>query len=200
MQIQSNTWFVAAESRAEYSELTEVAHGNQGIELMLFIGLKKSQRTDGFRNADFGSRNSCCQISFFVLFALLSFPTYRTSALAADAKLGGSIDVSPGRGVQGGSIKGKVVADIPGQRKPLTGVVVYLSGERLANQTLANRSLADKRIQAVSDQEGRYDFSGLIAGNYIVSLELQGFKKYNNKSACRSKRLLSRTFSCSLYR
>ena len=56
---------------------------------------------------------------------------------------------------QGGTIKGKVVADIPDQRKPLAGVVVYLSGERLAN----------KKLQAVSDREGRFDFVRLIAGD-----------------------------------
>jgi hypothetical protein len=72
---------------------------------------------------------------------------------------------------QGGSIKGKVVADIPDQRKPLSGVAVYLTGERLAN----------KRIQSVSDDEGGYEFVGLTAGDYLLSVELQGFKKYELK-------------------
>ena len=42
---------------------------------------------------------------------------------------------------QGGRITGKVVADIPDQRKALAGVIVTLSGERLG----------DKRLQSVSD-------------------------------------------------
>ncbi len=73
--------------------------------------------------------------------------------------------------IQGGSIKGKVVADIPDQRKVLSGVVVNLSGERLG----------EKKIQTVSDQEGRFDFVGLIADDYIVSVELSGFRKYEQK-------------------
>ena len=71
---------------------------------------------------------------------------------------------------QGGSIKGKVVADIPDQRKALAGVFVSLTGERLG-----------KKLQSISDEEGRYDFPGLIAGEYLVSVELTGFKKYEQK-------------------
>ena len=48
---------------------------------------------------------------------------------------------------QGGRIRGKVVADIPDQRKALPGVVVTLSSDRLV----------DKKIQSVSDMEGQYD-------------------------------------------
>jgi Carboxypeptidase regulatory-like domain len=70
--------------------------------------------------------------------------------------------------LQGGSIKGKVVADIPDQRKALPGVPVTLSGERLG----------DKKLQTVSDAEGQYDFPSLIAGDYIVTVEFSGFKKY----------------------
>ena len=69
---------------------------------------------------------------------------------------------------QGGRITGKVVADIPDQRKALPGVVVNLSGDRLS----------DKRLQSVSDMEGQYDFPGLIAGEYILTVEFSGFKKY----------------------
>jgi hypothetical protein len=72
---------------------------------------------------------------------------------------------------QGGRITGKVVADIPDQRKALPGVVVTLGGERLG----------DKRLQSVSDMEGQYDFPGLIAGEYIVTVEFSGFKKYEKK-------------------
>jgi Carboxypeptidase regulatory-like domain len=69
---------------------------------------------------------------------------------------------------QGGSIKGKVVADIPEQRRALSGVVVTLSSERLG----------ERRLQSVSDVEGQYDFPGLVAGDYIVTVEFSGFKKY----------------------
>jgi hypothetical protein len=72
---------------------------------------------------------------------------------------------------QTGSIKGKVVADIPDQRKALSGVTVTLSSERLG----------DKRIQATTDLEGQYDFPGLIADDYIVTVEFSGFKKYEKK-------------------
>lgn len=72
---------------------------------------------------------------------------------------------------QNGGIKGQVVADITDKRRPLPGVVVNLSGERLI----------DKNLQTVSDEEGRYNFAGLTAGDYSVSVELQGFKKYEQK-------------------
>ena len=72
---------------------------------------------------------------------------------------------------QGGRIRGKVVADIPDQRKALAGVVVTLSSDRPG----------DKKIQNVSDLEGQYDFPGLIAGEYIITVEFSGFKKYEKK-------------------
>ncbi len=73
---------------------------------------------------------------------------------------------------QNGGIKGQVVADIPEKRRPLPGVVVNLSGDRLG----------DKQLQAVSDEEGRYNFIGLTAGDYAVSVELRGFKRYEQKT------------------
>ena len=75
---------------------------------------------------------------------------------------------------QNAGIKGQVVADITDNRKPLPGVVVILSGQRLT---------LDKRLQTVSDNEGRYNFTGLVAGDYFLSVELQGFKKYEQKVA-----------------
>ena len=72
---------------------------------------------------------------------------------------------------QHGSIKGKVVADIPDQRKALPGVVVTLSGARLG----------DKRLQSVSDSEGQFEFNDLVAGDYTVAVEFSGFKKYGQK-------------------
>src|ERR1044071_2757576 len=73
--------------------------------------------------------------------------------------------------VQGGRTRGKVVANIPDQRKALPGVVVTLSSDRLG----------DKKIQSVSDMEGQYDFPSLIAGEYILTVEFSGFKKYEKK-------------------
>jgi outer membrane receptor protein involved in Fe transport len=72
---------------------------------------------------------------------------------------------------QGGSIKGKVVADIPDQRRALPGVVVVLSSERLR----------DQKLQSVTDQDGQFEFNGLLAGDYTVSVEYSGFKKYEQK-------------------
>src|SRR5690349_19597278 len=72
---------------------------------------------------------------------------------------------------QGGNIKGKVVADIPDQRRALPGVVVNLSGERLG----------DKKLETVTDFEGAYSFTDLLAGNYLLTVEYQGFKKYEQK-------------------
>jgi len=85
--------------------------------------------------------------------------------------LASSSGVVQGKTLQTGSIKGKIVADIPDQRKPLSGVTVTLSSERLG----------DKRIQTISDMEGQYDFSSLVAGDYIVTVEFSGFKKYEKK-------------------
>ena len=72
---------------------------------------------------------------------------------------------------QGGSIKGKVVADIPDQRRALPGVVVVLSSERLR----------DQKLQTITDSEGQFEFNGLLAGDYTVSVEFSGFKKYEQK-------------------
>ena len=92
---------------------------------------------------------------FFALITLLVLLAYATPTTAK---------------AQGGSIKGKVVADIPDQRKAIAGVVVELTGGPLAIKTTE-----------VSDQEGRYVFTGLIAGDYLVTVEFQGFKKYEQK-------------------
>ncbi|HEV8367567.1 MAG TPA: carboxypeptidase regulatory-like domain-containing protein [Pyrinomonadaceae bacterium] len=72
---------------------------------------------------------------------------------------------------QTGNIKGKVVADIPDQQKTLSGVTVKLSGD----------ILSDKKLQTLSDDEGIYNFTSLTAGDYILSVELQGFTKYEQK-------------------
>ena len=72
---------------------------------------------------------------------------------------------------QGGSIRGRVVADIPDQRKVLPGVVVTLSGARLG----------ERKLQSISDMEGQFDFQGLVAGEYLVTVEFSGFKKYEQR-------------------
>lgn len=94
----------------------------------------------------------------------------RRLVLMAAIIIGIVLSVSSSAAAQG-SIKGKVVADIPDHRKALAGVVVSLSGARLAV----------KRIQSISDEEGRYDFPGLVAGDYSISVELTGFKAYEQK-------------------
>ena len=72
---------------------------------------------------------------------------------------------------QGGNIRGKVVADIPDQRKAISGAIVSLSGERLAG----------RKLQSISNGEGQYEFRALTAGDYQISVELSGFKKYELK-------------------
>lgn len=79
--------------------------------------------------------------------------------------------ISTTAAAQSGTIRGKVVADVPDQRKTLSGVAVTLSGERLG----------EKKLQSVSDLEGQYDFPSLVAGEYLVTVEYSGFKKYEKK-------------------
>jgi hypothetical protein len=98
-------------------------------------------------------------IPILVTFFLTGFLTAATSVFGATP--------AP----QGGRIHGKVVADIPDQRKALPGVVVTLSSDRLG----------DKKIQSDSDMEGQYDFPSLIAGEYILTVEFSGFKKFEKK-------------------
>jgi len=95
----------------------------------------------------------------------------RRVALTLTSVIGFILITSSIAAAQGGSIKGKVVANIPDQRKALAGVVVSLTSERFAG----------KQLQSISDEDGRYDFPGLIAGEYVVSVELTGFKKYEQK-------------------
>ncbi len=138
---------------------------------------RRAPKRNEFQIANCGLRISCPPTFpifpiFFVALVVLLISGCGTYALAASS-------------AQSGSIKGKVVADISVQRKALAGVVVTLSGEPLRNKNLADKTLANKnlasQIQTVSDLEGRYDFIGLIAGDYVISVELQGFKKYEQK-------------------
>lgn len=70
-----------------------------------------------------------------------------------------------------GSIKGKVVADIPDQRRVLNGITVSLTSKISGN----------KKLQSVSDDEGIYVFSGLTAGDYDLSVESQGFERFEQR-------------------
>lgn len=63
------------------------------------------------------------------------------------------------------------MADVPDQRRILPGVVVTLSGERLG----------DRKIQSITDNEGQFDFLSLVAGEYVVTVEVSGFKKYEKR-------------------
>jgi hypothetical protein len=72
---------------------------------------------------------------------------------------------------QSGTIKGKVVADIPDQQKTIPGVTVTISGN----------VIGDRKLQTTSDEEGAYSFTGLTAGDYNLVVELQGFNKYEQK-------------------
>ncbi len=72
---------------------------------------------------------------------------------------------------QSGSIKGKVVADIPDQRRTIADVTVTLSGN----------TIADKKLETISNEEGAYNFTGLPAGDYVITVDLRGFNKYEQK-------------------
>lgn len=71
-------------------------------------------------------------------------------------------------------IRGKVVAKTADQREePLPGVAVAL-GVIPPNGTL---------VHVTTDDEGAYLFSNLTAGNYSVSINLQGFEAYEQNVA-----------------
>ncbi|HKQ52799.1 MAG TPA: carboxypeptidase regulatory-like domain-containing protein [Pyrinomonadaceae bacterium] len=72
---------------------------------------------------------------------------------------------------QSGRIKGKVVAVTADKNEALPGVTVSLTGGNLQNRV----------VETVSDEEGEYVFDGLVAGDYVVTVELQGFEKYEHK-------------------
>ena len=72
---------------------------------------------------------------------------------------------------QSGRIKGRVVGVTADKREPLSGVVVSLSGPLLQGGAL----------ETTSDEEGNYVFNGLVAGDYTIAVELQGFEKYEHK-------------------
>src|ERR1044071_2840042 len=73
--------------------------------------------------------------------------------------------------LQSGRIKGKVVAVTADKSEALPGVTVTLTGGNLQSRV----------VETVSDEEGAYIFDGLVAGDYVVAVELQGFEKYEHK-------------------
>lgn len=75
---------------------------------------------------------------------------------------------------RGEAIRGKVVAKTADQREEmLPGVAVALTGVPLKG-TL---------IHAITDEEGAYLFGDLAAGNYTLSINLQGFEAYEQSVA-----------------
>src|SRR4051812_140508 len=72
----------------------------------------------------------------------------------------------PASAAQAGRIKGKVVAVTADKREALPGVAVTLTGGVLQGRAL----------ETASDEGGEYVFDGLVAGDYVVAVELQGFE------------------------
>src|SRR6185503_20928693 len=101
-------------------------------------------------------------------FTIPAASSLRHLAVMAAVVVVSVLSLSSNAAAQGSNIKGKVVADIPVRRKALSGVIVSLSGDRLAG----------KKLQSISDEEGRYEFAGLVAGDYLVAVDLTGFKAY----------------------
>ncbi len=103
-----------------------------------------------------GTRASAAPVIFIIALLMLAGIIHPTLAAS-----------SP----QSGRIRGKIVAVTADKREPLSGVLVSLSSD----------VLQDKTLEIVSDEEGGYVFSGLVAGDYVVSVTLQGFEKYERK-------------------
>ncbi len=112
----------------------------------------------GFKGVKGSQSRAAARAAMLFLIALFFISVFKDRTFAASS-------------LQNARIKGKVVADIPDQRKPLSGVVVQLSGERLGTN----------KLESISDQEGVYDFPALLAGEYTLSVELTGFKKYEQR-------------------
>ncbi len=69
-----------------------------------------------------------------------------------------------------GKIQGRVFNVTSGKPEPLAGVPVVLKGKTYRVV-----------LEAVSDNEGRYSFSNLKPGTYIISVKLPGFRSYTKK-------------------
>lgn len=68
--------------------------------------------------------------------------------------------------LQESRITGRVIAVTPDRRTPVSGVAVSLRSEILPQPR-----------QTVSDEEGNYEFAGLIAGDYTLVIETEGFER-----------------------
>jgi len=97
-------------------------------------------------------------ISLLVLLGLGGVSPWRDGARAAAS-------------VQVGRIKGKVLAVTADRREPLAGVLLVLSGEFLPG----------KVMQTLSDEDGSYSFSDLPPGDYVLSVEVEGFERFVQK-------------------
>jgi hypothetical protein len=62
------------------------------------------------------------------------------------------------------------------------------------------RTSRDKPIQTISDLECQYDFPSLVAGDYSVTVEISGFKKYEKKLSVRSKATVEHDICCNQFR
>ena len=47
--------------------------------------------------------------------------------------------------------------------------------------TLSGDRLGERKLQSVTDMEGQFAFQALIAGDYVVTVEFSGFKKYERR-------------------
>src|SRR6266496_3325001 len=71
---------------------------------------------------------------------------------------------------EGGRLRGTVVAVTADRKQRLPGVSV----------TLTNTA-TQKSVEAVSDDEGYYLFGGLVAGDYLLTVVVPGFRKFEQK-------------------
>ncbi len=71
----------------------------------------------------------------------------------------------------GGRLKGRIVAVSGDRRERLPGVVAILSGE----------ILGDKKLEAISDDQGEYSFNRLAAGDYKLTVNHPGFEKFEQR-------------------
>lgn len=80
------------------------------------------------------------------------------------------------------TLAGAAIQSVAAQTGSLQGTVGVSSdngqSERLAgvNLTLATTSSAHKALSAVTNDQGEYNFTGLVAGLYTLRVDLNGFK------------------------
>src|SRR5687767_2201990 len=91
--------------------------------------------------------------------------------LVAALLLASGVDSQATISPQSGRIKGKIVAVTADKREPIPGVVI----------SLTSVVLSTRELQVTSDEQGDYIFDGLVAGDYVVTVQLRGFEKYERK-------------------